>query len=172
MIELSQLQQIFKILKKNKISKGDVADNLAMSAGYISKILSGKKPITTQFLDSLLNEYGTVIPKTLYMTNKIFLANIKRARTLLGYSAKEAIEKFGYYDELEMHNVERGEIPPPDHVPSNIISILAEMGYIKNGYPNIQEEYIDTIDANNESIYKLIEQNKKQKKIISEKTSD
>lgn len=52
------LDKALRILKTNKITKGQVADKLGYDSSYLSKLISGEKPLTDQFLTAFMKEYG------------------------------------------------------------------------------------------------------------------
>lgn len=52
------LDKALRILKTNKITKGQVAEKLGYDSSYLSKLISGEKPLTDQFLSAFMKEYG------------------------------------------------------------------------------------------------------------------
>jgi transcriptional regulator with XRE-family HTH domain len=52
------LEKALRILKTKKITKETVAKITGVTPGYISKMLSGDKPITQSFIDVFLKEYS------------------------------------------------------------------------------------------------------------------
>lgn len=52
------LGKALRILKSKKITKEQVAKVTTVTPGYISKMLSGAKPISESFLDVFLREFG------------------------------------------------------------------------------------------------------------------
>jgi transcriptional regulator with XRE-family HTH domain len=53
------LEKALRILKTRKITKDAVAKTTGVSPGYISKMLSGDKPLSQSFIDVFLKEYGS-----------------------------------------------------------------------------------------------------------------
>jgi len=55
------LKDILKFLKKNGIQKGAVAKELAVTQGYLSDILGGRKALTSEIEDGFKSSYGKYI---------------------------------------------------------------------------------------------------------------
>ena len=51
------LEKALRILKSKGIAKGEVAKRLEITPGYLSKMISGEKPVTQSVVDVLLKEY-------------------------------------------------------------------------------------------------------------------
>lgn len=51
------LEKALRILKSKGIAKGEVAKRLKITPGYLSKMISGEKPVTQSVVDVLLKEY-------------------------------------------------------------------------------------------------------------------
>jgi len=52
------LDKALRTLKVKKITKGQVADKLGYDSSYLSKLISGGKPLTDQFLNAFMKEFG------------------------------------------------------------------------------------------------------------------
>lgn len=53
------LEKALRILKTKKITKEAVAKTTGVTPGYISKMLSGDKPLSQSFIDVFLKEYAS-----------------------------------------------------------------------------------------------------------------
>jgi plasmid maintenance system antidote protein VapI len=58
MTTLNALDDLFRELKKDGVGKGDVAQKIGINATYLSKMLSGEKPVTDSFTSALHKYYG------------------------------------------------------------------------------------------------------------------
>lgn len=61
MMTKEYLKDALKFLKKKGIQKGDVAKELAITQGYLSDILGGRKTLTNDFDQSFKRSYGTYL---------------------------------------------------------------------------------------------------------------
>jgi transcriptional regulator with XRE-family HTH domain len=55
------LDKALRILKIKKITKGQVAERLGYDSSYLSKLISGEKPLTEQFLNAFMKEFGNYL---------------------------------------------------------------------------------------------------------------
>jgi transcriptional regulator with XRE-family HTH domain len=55
------IDDLFRELKKRGVSKGEVAEKIGITQPYLSKVLSGEKPITDSFMAGLHKFYGATI---------------------------------------------------------------------------------------------------------------
>lgn len=55
------VEKALRILKKNGISQGEVADNIGYSEGYISKVSNGEKALTKKFYNAFVEKYGEYV---------------------------------------------------------------------------------------------------------------
>lgn len=69
MEQIKELEKRFKILKKLGITKKQVAEKLGYSDAYISKMLSGERPLTDKFGESFQEEYDDLISKYIVDNN-------------------------------------------------------------------------------------------------------
>jgi transcriptional regulator with XRE-family HTH domain len=53
------LEKSLRILKSKRITKEKVAEQTGVSPGYISKMLSGAKPLSQSYIDVFLKEYAS-----------------------------------------------------------------------------------------------------------------
>jgi hypothetical protein len=52
------LEKALRILKSQKITKGEVAKTTGYESTYLSKMISGERPLTEQFYTIFMKEYG------------------------------------------------------------------------------------------------------------------
>lgn len=69
MEEIKELEKRFRILKKLGITKKQVAEKLGYSDAYISKMLSGERPISDNFAELFQETYDDLISKYLIDNN-------------------------------------------------------------------------------------------------------
>lgn len=52
------LEKALRILKSQKITKGEVAKTTGYESTYLSKMISGERPVSEQFYSIFMKEYG------------------------------------------------------------------------------------------------------------------
>lgn len=140
-----ELKEILKNLKKDRINKRDVAERTGFSIGYLSNLISGKKPITKQFEDAFEISFNNYIPNNIQMHCRILRQNLYRARLILGFSRNEAKEEFNYECYQEMYDMEQGKIPINSTVVDNIYRLLRESGIIDEKF-DLEKQFLDKAD--------------------------
>lgn len=61
-MEPSNLEVSLRQLKSNGITKGVVASEMGITAGHLSKLISGEKNITERFIVAYNKKYGHIAP--------------------------------------------------------------------------------------------------------------